>query len=844
MATRSLPSRLRAARQVGKRALPHLTAGEDAGAKTDPGGCGSRSLSYISSVSQEMSQEINLDAIDRELEALISIPTWPVAPRAPSPTWSRCSASPALGSSSPTMSLATLSGSATPVPSSLHDSSPTVDGDIEMRIELSHLPLLLRLPRSLPRGRALTYEDGLVGCEVQEGRYLITSPNMDYIPYPVYGEVTVVRQWNGHFGVHDPLMWPQLYIDQARFRWLMAIPRRPSDPESPDMPMWNPLLSQDIIPAPNSVTKSFFVVSELCQISLRPLVTRMSTRAEAFLQEHKKVLELESLLMSLKAAFRRLDFPSSQADIIRQYSCVQRYWLMIDAWIEFHVHLFKLYQFDDFFPRPRPSVRTDLMGAFTNIPDIAERMFRAGIPVWFVRVPEQIRGNEVVKHIVEPIPAQFQMASGPFPNTPIFQGWAGEKHMLAIATHAHVYRDLDAVLHPGIPPARRLLPVPLSAPATPAAVLIGPSTLDTAPDVSVVAPVANTSADRTAHSSDSRHRPYPKKKPKKAKGQKKSQDAKNMAESTERKPQKEVLARGDKRTKFEDVCDDLYPPRIPAWQDALWRVDRSRPAPHDAVWRYWVPEPLTLISSTLEGRTEEYLTNWMRMRDAWFWILNHEAMDRKSVRPLRPQEWRDYLNMKDFELPPIEQATKSSERRREVYSVLQRALGVDKVFEEAAQEFEWYGKKWVPSSVQQTREILWELCEVGFRCELTELDRHMVPNKAVDPDVAEHVENFRRGRIEKVFGGRPLILSTLPTRNEGLAASDIKDRVPSLEALRVIMHRWPDAPEEIKSLPPLTAAMTVDELARIEVAICSHYAQRFYDVAGRAAILPRQFPCA
>ncbi|KAJ3524506.1 hypothetical protein NM688_g8547 [Phlebia brevispora] len=218
-------------------------------------------------------------------------------------------------------------------------------------------------------------------------------------------------------------------------------------------------------------------------------------------------------------------------------------------------------------------------------------------------------------------------------------------------------------------------------------------------------------------------------------------------------------------------------------------------------------------------------------------------MARKSIRPLRPQEWRDYLNMTEFKLSSVEEGTKSSERRRQVYGVLQRALGVDKVFEEAAQTFEWYGKKWVPSSEQQTREILWELCEVGFRYELTELDRRLVPNNAVDLDVYEHVENFRRERIQKVFGGRPLIMSALPTRNEGLAASNIMDRVYHLEALRVIMRRWPDVPEEIKSLPPLTVAMSVDQLSTIEVAMCSHYAQRFYDVAGRAAILPRRFPC-
>lgn len=77
--------------------------------------------------------------------------------------------------------------------------------------------------------------------------------------------------------------------------------------------------------------------------------------------------------------------------------------------------------------------------------------------------------------------------------------------MLAITTHAHVYRDLNTVLHLRIPPARQLLLVLLSAPARPAAVLIGLSTLDTAPDVSIVVLVANTSLNCTAHSNNSRH---------------------------------------------------------------------------------------------------------------------------------------------------------------------------------------------------------------------------------------------------------------------------------------------------------------------------------------------------
>lgn len=50
------------------------------------------------------------------------------------------------------------------------------------------------------------------------------------------------------------------------------------------------------------------------------------------------------------------------------------------------MYLFKLYQFDNFFLYLHSSICTDLMSAFTNISDIAERIFHAGIPVWFMRV--------------------------------------------------------------------------------------------------------------------------------------------------------------------------------------------------------------------------------------------------------------------------------------------------------------------------------------------------------------------------------------------------------------------------------------------------------------------------
>ncbi|KAJ3540930.1 hypothetical protein NM688_g6157 [Phlebia brevispora] len=806
---------------------------------------------------QDMPRDIMLDDLDRELLSLVDTST-PATPRN-QPSVLPVTLSPGSPSecpSTPAISLATISRDASPAPSEFLDNT-------EMRFEQLEGPVLYRLPRFPPSNGAITFMDGLVGCETQDGKYIITSPNMDFIPQPVYGEVTIVRQWNGHFGVYDPVMWPQLYIEQSRFRWLMAIARMPTDPRSPYMPIWRPLVTDDLKAAPNSVTRSFFVVNEARQDDLRPLVINMSLRAERFMQQNEKQLELESLVASMKGALQRLAFPSSQADLVRQYSCVQRYWLMIDAWIEFHVHVFKIYKFFDPFIRRRPTVRTDLMGAFTNRPHVASHMFNAGVPVWFMRFPDQMTGREAIRDIVNLTPANFRMDSGLFPNTPIFQGWAGEKHMIAIATHAHAYKDLDIVPHDEVAPQTRQLV---------ATRVIAPTAVQA---ITSVVPGPSSSVDRIPHSTNSRHEPYSKPKAKKAKtkakvkakAKAKAKAHNQKKQSTEQKDQdmeqmdvdvpkgdqnteaaemtraaaEKIPKTGLTRTKFEDLSHPIWPPCIPAWQSALSRIDQSQTVvPHHAVWQYWVPDAAIFVSTGAEGRLEQYLTNWLRARDNWFWILDHEAMAKKSVRPLRPQEWRDYLNMTEFKPDSLEKATKSSERRREVYRLFQRALGVDKVFEETAQEYQWYNEKWVPSSSQQGCEILWELCEVGFRCELTELDRHLVPNNALDTDVFEHVENFRRGRIQKVFGGRPLVLNTLPLRNEGLAASDIRDRVDSLEALRAIMHRWPDVPEHIKLLPPLTVAISADELARIEVIMCLHYTQRFYNIAGRAPTLPRR----
>ena len=78
-------------------------------------------------------------------------------------------------------------------------------------------------------------------------------------------------------------------------------------------------------------------------------------------------------------------------------------------------------------------------------------------------------------------------------------------------------------------------------------------------------------------------------------------------------------------------------------------------------------------------------------------------------------------------------------------------------------------------------------------------------------------------------------------RDSGLAASIIKERVSSLEALRVILVRWPGSPADFAS--SLLTANSGD-VERVEKAIARFYTRQCFKVMARAPAVPHQVPVA
>ncbi|KAF7797643.1 hypothetical protein EIP86_008843 [Pleurotus ostreatoroseus] len=720
--------------------------------------------------------------------------------------------------------------------------------------------LALALPNSSPsavRSNAhRSWRDSLTACKTADEMYLITSPNAPFIPEPVLDRITVMRQWDGYFGKHDPVHWPQVFVNSSRFRWLMAVARKPEDPEDPRLSLWKPLLLTDVVSEPNSYLKTFGKVSPARLAELQPLVASMSARAEQFSRQCGEQPEFQSLVVEMERAFDRLDYPSLPMDLIVQVACVQRCWLLADAWLEFNVHLYHMYHFTDPETRVRNKPRLDLMGAFTNVPNVIQLMFEAGVPVWIYRLPQQVDANDTVMQVVDMRMYDLPDRCHPFPVQAIYEGYAGIHHLTAIASHtqaylglhmmfsgAHGVRPLTAGISGAGMPLSQVLPVPRpptetapkpsplsvstsmalepSSPSVSTKTTLGPSTsggpTKTAPNP------PRGKVKQTVHGGP-RYQPY---------------NAKAAARPARAKHPK--VSNPGERSKFDSVEHELLPPNITAWKEALSAVDTSREAPDFNPWFYWLPEAALMVNAKSE-RAERYIRNWLRARSAWYLLLGRGLLHQgDDLRPLRPQEWREYLNMADWSAKDMRRDTLTASRKRRVFEMFERVFGTDNILEDSTVDLTWSGQPWSPTSAQQTHEIMWEMADLGFRCELVQLDCHLVPNTAAD-DARIVTERARETLIRDVFCGRPFIPKASSTASAaGLGAANLKDRVGALEALRKVMARWPNAPTIIcKS--ELKASDSEQHLKQMERAICRHYVQAYWEAGGRAATIPRQFP--
>ncbi|PSS28485.1 hypothetical protein PHLCEN_2v2966 [Hermanssonia centrifuga] len=692
----------------------------------------------------------------------------------------------------------------------------------------SHPKIWKELVRRSPStGESIRWRDGLVGCATDDGKSVITSPNMSYIPRPTYGTTWISIKADGHYGQADPTQWPQVLVEKSRFPWFAAVPRYPSLPhQSRFLVMWSLLPLTEFVPLAHHMkevlgdVKLLGTVHQRRREKLEPLVEEIVRKAAEFQTRHGRNRELDCIVTTMKDTFERLNYPSTYRDLVRQHACVQRYWRMAKAWFEWHIDVMKNYTLDDK-PSPRDShVRQHLMGAYTTSPVIAKRLFDLGVPVWFARTVDHLTSQDVIQTVVHfEEPKNIIVEEGIFTDAKGFLGLAGsEAHLNFIMTNGNHYADLEETM----------MPAPASfRPVSSFDPVIKSRNISTASS-------SYTTSPATAQPAHGKHQ-VPAKRPC-------PEPQRDSDKPRSKKPNP------SEREKFQPFKHALMPPSIPVWERALASVDLSTPSPSgDAVWKFWFPEPKLVISSEVAERQMRYLMNWLRVRTAWLYIVTHRSMQDGIIGPLKALEWREYLNSSNQSEQDIlrvqTQESKHTRRKKDVSTIFQLVLGVKSVLEIPVPR-EWFGHSLQGAPAEEAalchRQMIWELCEVAFRYELLQLDRYLVPID--EPDYERHLSEHERRRLIASVFPNDFVMTALPTRIDGLAALDVSTRLPYLECLQKILSRWPGAPDDICSTRIRMYASSVPRVEWIEKQMAEFYCQTFYQVAGRAPILPRRFP--
>ncbi|KAF7337790.1 hypothetical protein MSAN_02253000 [Mycena sanguinolenta] len=258
------------------------------------------------------------------------------------------------------------------------------------------------------------------------------------------------------------------------------------------------------------------------------------------------------------------------------------------------------------------------------------------------------------------------------------------------------------------------------------------------------------------------------------------------------------------RDKFMPLDRPEMPSTITAWAAALAAIDRSCPPScgADLPQRYVLPEPVLLVSPEDELRRRTYYHHYRLMRDALMFRLADP-----TVPPvlLSTQEWRDVLQGKV--IAQGKAGTRAQQRSATVEDLLRpafEACGID-----ALTEFPVPPNAVPPIHPHSAKELLWELAEMNFRYEFLALDASA---SGLD----------RPDECRRCFAGNGLIGLDFRESQRGLAAAAVMDRLPYLLcAAGLCAIEW-DA----------------REVRLLERQVATFYAQSFYEVFGRAAVIP------
>ncbi|KAF9231393.1 hypothetical protein BU15DRAFT_82460 [Melanogaster broomeanus] len=489
---------------------------------------------------------------------------------------------------------------------------------------------------------------------------------------------------------------------------------------------------------------------------------------------------------SLRYALQRLNnYPLTLRKLLLQVAEYQRIGLDLVAYVNFVQALEK----------PSGKVNTTFMGAFTGNPDTCQKYFDLGFPVWLIRSRSQIATTMNIVSILDAFTVPSDIVSEPAMHNgvlshtefDVYKTDGPNREAFGGMTRTEVsLREQAADSSTGSRgPFTRIISVP------------PPTSADSGQPGTLTPPLARPTSNQGGKAqkvkSTKRALPYPP-------ATKKPNEALSAAEQSPRR-----------------VCPG---------------------APKPAVYPF-PPPGLFMTTKSLE-RKARYFSSWLTVRSAW---INRVYVQIWLGDIPTTQMWHDFLNG----LPSTSQGISKTTRSAKEVQTVKELFGEEFIdlhsYNIKAEELAavtWRDtvldlRDFNSVKTETQQKIIYDLYDHSFRFELLMLDLYLCANAWVED------ADSRLVRITAIFNGEVELAqwaNPFPERNEGLMATNYRDRVPCIEAFRVLLSAWPSAP----SFSPLSPNPSLDNTHTLEKQLAAYYCQTFFDSYGRPPILPHHIP--
>ncbi|KAF7340892.1 hypothetical protein MSAN_02118700 [Mycena sanguinolenta] len=622
--------------------------------------------------------------------------------------------------------------------------------------------------------------DGKVAALVQlRGESYFITTHADYVPALLSLEQphAVFLRSDLRYRTDNPTLWPQEWT--AKHCHLAAI-QKPGSCSEMQIMWWN-LTPQDFVFG-SAVMQGIGRLRPYKLSQFLPPVNDLVARCTQLSPTRASPL-FGHLINGVLIWIEQLQMlPTTYTKMVFAVTSLQRTFLELDALYEYMTkYKRRIDNYSHRFPESTPVA--PCIGAFTFVPLVAQQLWAARLPVWLLRPSHTFDSENILAEVSLLQPHHITLD--------------------ALDEDAAISRA--AVLTPWYWEAFKQF-TNCNPPTAPVA----------SGSCTVVAPVPPASSD-VAKGSSSRPTSSQKPQPRRSHPNHQPQRYSPYSSKLPQKPAPNNASNNPgPHDKFQPLTIPEMPPFVRAWADALVQVDKSHASSAEHAALYVLPEPALLVNSE---RRCTFIHHWTLLSDGFLYMLSQPT----PPQFLSNQEWRDilegHLELRGHPKSRTHTCSKALEDR------IRPALLTSNVSK--IQGFPVPPGQIPPYSLQQIHEIVWQVAETNFRFEFAALDR-----LASGQDRLEDVKRCFAGGM---FVGVPLELS-----KKGWAAIAMEDRERYIIRTAKLMLGWTTRarlPAVIRAAENKNNWLS-SELQALEIAVCCHYTQAFWEYLGRAAVIP------